>query len=67
VLLRYPEQRQMKWNNAPIRVLIFVSSKISEMSSTGRDSKVNMVVADAEVGDFTYHANQFLSPSLRPT
>jgi len=33
----------------PIRLSISVSPKMSEMSSTGRDSKVNMVVA---VGGF---------------
>ena len=38
---------------------------MSEMSSTGRDSKVDMVVADTEMGDATYHASQFLS-SLVP-
>ena len=36
------------------------------MSSTGRDSKVNMVVANVEVRDFTYHASQFLSLTCAP-
>jgi hypothetical protein len=64
--LRYPEQRQTAYNDTPIRVSISVSPKVSEMSSTGRDSKVSMTVADAEVGHSTYHANQFLS-HLCPT
>ena len=67
--MRSPEQRQTTDDDAPIRLSISVSPKMSEMSSTGRDSKVNMVVADAEVGDSwdsTYHANQFLSSHAPP-
>lgn len=44
-------------DDAPTRLSISVSPKTSEMSSTGRDSKVNMVVGDTEVGDSTYHAS----------
>lgn len=41
------------YDDALIRLSIFVSPRMSEMSSTGRDSKVGMVVADTEVGDST--------------
>ena len=68
VVLRSPKQRlQTRCDDALIRLSIFVSPRISEMSSTGRDSKVNMVVADAEVGDSTHHASQFLSPACAPS
>jgi len=39
-------------NDAPVRLSMLVSSKMSEMSSTGRDSKADMVVTDTEVGGF---------------
>ena len=55
----------MPYNDTPIRLLISVSPKMSEMSSTGRDSKVDMAVEDPEWNPTIRLAcliHQFLEP-----
>ena len=60
----------MVHDSALIRLSTSVPLKMSEISSTGRDSKVNMAVKDTEVGKpkrwgiLTYHANHFLLLSV---
>lgn len=60
VLIRYPEERQTAYDDIPIRLSISVSLKMSEMSSAGRDSKVDMAVRDMKMGIPIHHANRFM-------
>jgi len=65
-----PKTKAKANGDAPIRLSISVSPKMSEMSSTGRDSKVNMVVVDEEVRaripGIPFQANQLLSSFAPP-